>query len=128
MSALDWVAVALLGGAGALTRVAVDLFSARHLTRVLSGPGPALTIGTFAVNISGAFLLGLLDGLALSPHAALLIGTAALGAYTTFSTWMLQSSLLSADGLRREAVLNLLASVAVGLGAIALGHAIGTLL
>ena len=43
-------------------------------------------VGTFAVNISGATLLGLYAGLGLTGDAALLAGTAFVGAYTTFST------------------------------------------
>ena len=75
----------LIGGIGSVTRFLVD----RTVTRRIARPFP---IGTLAVNISGAALLGFLGGLALSKDAALLAGTAFVGAYTTFSTWMLESS------------------------------------
>ena len=53
--------------------------------------------GTLVVNISGALLLGFLSGLALSPHLALLAGTAFVGSYTTFSTWMLETQRLGEE-------------------------------
>ncbi len=57
----------LLGGVGAVCRFLLDrAVSARH-TR-------GFPFGTLAVNLSGAFLLGFLGGLALNPHAALLAG------------------------------------------------------
>ena len=49
------------------------------------------------VNLSGALLLGFLAGLALSPHVALLAGTAFVGSYTTFSTWMLETQRLGEE-------------------------------
>ncbi len=57
--------------------------------------------------------------------AYLLAGTAAVGAYTTFSTWMLETHRLGED--REPALLfaNIVVSAALGLGAAALGRAIG---
>ena len=54
--------------------------------------------GTLAVNISGAFALGLVAGLALHGDALLLAGTSLLGSYTTFSTWMLETYRLGEEG------------------------------
>jgi CrcB protein len=110
--------VFLCGGAGALTRFAVDaLVQARRL-----GEFP---LGTFAVNLGGSLLLGLLVGLAVSHRAMVILGTATLGSYTTFSTWMLETHRPAEDGEVRLAWLNLAASLAAGLGAAALGRAIG---
>jgi CrcB protein len=128
MSALTWIGVALIGGVAALARVTVDGLTARGVGRVLRGPGPRLAAGTFVVNLTGAFLLGLVDGLALSGTASILIATAGIGTYTTFSTWMLHTEVLRADGARRAAVVNALGSLLVGFGAVAAGHALGTLL
>jgi CrcB protein len=128
MNALTWIGVALLGGCAAVARVSVDVFAVRQLTRVLPGRTARLAIGTFAVNISGSFLLGLVDGLAISGDASILVATAAIGTYTTFSTWMLQTQILRADRLRRAALINILASVIVGFGAVAAGHALGVAL
>ena len=60
--------------------------------------------GTFAVNISGAALLGGVAGAAVTGNALILAGTATLGSYTTLSTWMLESHRLGQDDqLRRRA-------------------------
>jgi CrcB protein len=128
VSALTWIGVALVGGVGALARVAVDGASVRRLTQSLTGPGTALAVGTLVVNLSGAFVLGMLDGLALSGDASLLVATAGMGAYTTFSTWMLQSAELLHDGSRRAALANLAVSLLAGFGAVLLGRLIGTAL
>jgi CrcB protein len=128
VSALTWIGVALVGGVGALARVTVDGASVRRLTQSLTGPGTALAVGTLVVNLSGAFVLGMLDGLALSGDASLLVATAGMGAYTTFSTWMLQSAELLHDGSRRAALANLAVSLLAGFGAVLLGRLIGTAL
>ena len=73
--------------------------------------------GTFAVNISGAALLGLLGSLALSRHTALLADTAFVGSYTTFSTWMLETQRLSEERQTRRAAANIVASVVLGIAA-----------
>jgi CrcB protein len=120
-SVLLWAGVCLLGGVGALARFGVDsLVSSRALSR--------FPLGTLAVNLTGACILGVLAGAAVGHDEYLLAGTAVIGSYTTFSTWQLESHRLAEDGLRRAAVLNLLLSLALGLGAVACGRAIGGLL
>ena len=118
MSAGVWVAVAALGGLGAITRFAVDGIVGSRF----AGNFP---LGTFVVNISGAVALGLLAGLAVTGNALLLAGGAALGSYTTFSTWMLETQRLAEDAEPALALLNILVSLALGIGGAALGHAIG---
>jgi CrcB protein len=118
MSAVVWVGVALLGGAGAVARFVVD-------GAVAERASGALPVGTLAVNVSGAFLLGLVAGLALTGDALLLAGTAALGSYTTFSTWMLETQRLVEDGDGRHAGVNIVLSLAAGIAAVALGRALG---
>jgi len=115
---LVWVGVALLGGMGALLRFSVDGIVAERA-------GSEFPWGTFAVNISGAFVLGLLAGAALHGDALLLAGTATLGSYTTFSTWMLETHRLGEDGELWLALVNIVASLVVGVAAAALGRAIG---
>jgi CrcB protein len=118
---LLWVGVGALGGAGAVARVVLD-------AAVSARAGRALPVGTFVVNITGAFVLGLLSGLAVTGDALLLAGTATLGSYTTFSTWMFESERLGEDGERGALAVNLAASLAVGVGAAALGRTIGSAL
>ena len=118
MSVWIWIAVALLGGVGACARfLLISLIATRH-----SGNLP---LGVLAVNVSGSLLLGLVAGLALSGDALVLTGTAALGSYTTFSTWMLETQRLGEDGRVRAGVLNVVVSLGLGIGAVALGRTIG---
>jgi len=121
MTLLVWVGVAMLGGAGAVLRFLVD-------TTVATWVRGAFPWGTLVVNISGAFVLGLLAGLALSPTAALLAGTAVIGSYTTFSTWMLESQRLTEERRGATAALNIGLSLVLGIAAAALGQTIGELL
>ena len=67
-------------------------------------------------------LLGFLGGLALSKDAALLAGTAFVGAYTTFSTWMLETDRLSEERQMSAAFANIVVSVVLGLAAALLGQ------
>ncbi|MGD9736435.1 MAG: fluoride efflux transporter CrcB [Solirubrobacterales bacterium] len=118
MSALVWVGVALLGGGGAIARFLVD----RAVSRRFDSSFP---LGTLVVNASGALLLGFLFGVAVRGHAYLLAGTAVLGSYTTFSTWMLESQRLGEDGEARALAANVLLSSVIGLAAAALGRVVG---
>jgi len=112
---LVWAGVVLLGGVGSVLRFLVDRTVARRLSR----PFP---FGTLAVNISGAALLGFLGGLALNREAALLAGTAFVGAYTTFSTWMLETQRLGEERQTWAALANIIVSVALGMAAALLGQ------
>jgi fluoride exporter len=114
-----WIAIGLLGGAGALLRFFVDGFIAARF-------GRDFPLGTFVVNMSGSAVLGLLVGLGVAGDRLVLAGTATIGSYTTFSTWMLESQRLVEDGELAIAGANLLLSLGVGLGALALGRVIGT--
>jgi CrcB protein len=118
MSVFVWIGVAALGAVGALLRFALD-------GAVSARAGRDLPFGTFAVNISGAFTLGFLAGVSLTGDALVLAGTATVGAFTTFSTWMFETQRLVEDGESRGAVANALVSLAVGLGAVALGRFVG---
>ncbi|MBO0769052.1 MAG: fluoride efflux transporter CrcB [Solirubrobacterales bacterium] len=121
MNAATWIFVALLGGAGALARFLLDAW--------VSGAGAGkLPAGTFMINISGSLILGLMSGLAWNGNTLLLAGTATIGSYTTFSTWMLETHRLREEAEFRAAFLNVAVSMAVGLGAAALGHALGAAL
>src|ERR1700740_2413814 len=110
-----WVGVLLAGGAGAVLRFLVDGAVARRAAR-------SFPFGTLTVNISGATLLGLLGGLALGRHTALLADTAFVGSYTTFSTWMLETQRLGEERQVRYAVANVIVSVVLGLAAAVLGE------
>jgi CrcB protein len=118
MTTLVWMGVVLLGGAGAVLRFLVD----RAVSGRAARPFP---FGTLVVNLSGALLLGFLAGLALTPHLALLAGTAFVGSYTTFSTWMLETQRLAEERQVWPAVANIVVSLILGLVAAWLGLSIG---
>ncbi|MGB8505137.1 fluoride efflux transporter CrcB, partial [Mycobacterium sp.] len=107
--------VVLLGGAGAVLRFLVDRAVARRVAR-------SFPFGTLTVNLTGAVLLGLLSGLALSHHVALLAGTAFVGSYTTFSTWMLETQRLGEERQVWPAVANIVVSVILGVAAAMAGQ------
>lgn len=118
MSLGVWIAIAGLGGVGAISRFLLD-------AAIASRAGRNFPFGTLTVNASGAFALGLLVGIALEGDAYLLAGTATLGSYTTFSTWMLETHRLGEESEPGLLLANILISATVGLGAAALGRAIG---
>jgi CrcB protein len=118
--------IGLGGFAGAIARYLVD-------GAVAERTGGALPWGTLAVNLSGSFLLGLLFALsadrAILPaeiRGPVLIGF--IGAYTTFSTYMLESWRLVETGDPATALANLLGSMALGVVAVVAGLTIGRLL
>jgi fluoride exporter len=110
-----WFGVLVAGGIGAVLRFLVDGAVARRAAR-------SFPLGTLIVNITGAALLGLIGGLALSRHAALIADTAFIGSYTTFSTWMLETQRLGEERQVRHAVTNLVASIVFGIAAALLGQ------
>ena len=111
MSAAVIVAIGVLGGIGAIARVLLDAAICRR-TR---GRFP---LGILVVNVSGAFALGLLVGAAAGDDTQRLLGSGLLGAYTTFSTWMLDSHRLGA----RLGALNVVLGLALGIAAVWLGR------
>ena len=121
MTALVWAGVVVLGGVGAVLRFLVDGAVSARVRR-------SFPYGTLVVNLSGAFVLGLLAGLAPSRDVALLAGTATVGAYTTFSTWMFETQRLGEDRRVRSLLANLGVSLVAGLAVAALGRWIGTFL
>ena len=121
MTILVWLGVALLGGVGALLRFRLD--------GVVQGRfGGEFPLGTLAVNLLGSFALGLLTGLSVTGNALLLDGTATLGSFTTFSTWMLETERSGEEGEGRIAIANIAVSLAGGVAAAVLGWLLGAVL
>ncbi len=112
-------AIAVAGAIGALARYGLEGLVSRR------APG-AFPWGTFAVNISGAFVLGFVFTVMTEQftvaswiRGAVTIGL--LGAYTTFSTLSFESYRLLEDGAVGIAAANMFGSLAAGLGAVYLG-------
>jgi CrcB protein len=118
VSGATWIAVALLGGVGALARFLLDA----ALAESAAGPFP---VGTLAVNLSGAAALGLLAGASLHGAALTIVAGGGLGSYTTFSTWMFESQRLGEAGRAASLWLNVGLPLLSGLAAVAAGHWLG---
>jgi CrcB protein len=110
--------VAVGGGAGAVCRYLVSVWVAEQGLRVFPW-------GTFAVNIAGSFLLGFLYELSrilvVPPEVRMVLAVGFLGAFTTFSTFSLETVNLLRDGEIRIAAANIGISVFLGLAAVAFG-------
>jgi CrcB protein len=110
--------VAVAAAVGACSRYVLDIVVQRSHR---SG----LPWGTLVINVTGAFALGLVTGLALHhglhSHLATVLGTGLLGGYTTWSTFTWESFALLEQGRAKAAVANIGGSLAVGLAAAAAG-------
>lgn len=115
---LVWLALLLVGGVGAVLRLLIDTW----INRIAPG---RLPYGTLVINLSGAFVLGLLDGLALSPDTALIVGSGLIGAYTTFSTWMFETQRLGEERQFSPGLTNVWLSMAAGVALAGLGLWVG---
>lgn len=114
------VALVMLGAAvGAPSRWAVDRFiQTRH---------PSLfPWGTFAVNVLGSLLLGLVLGASAAAPLAALLGTGFCGGFTTFSTFSFETVRLAEQGRAGRAAVYVGASLVVGLAAASAGWWLGS--
>jgi CrcB protein len=122
-SVMPILLVGLGGFAGAVARYLLEGAFSERLTG-------AFPWGTLVVNLSGSFALGLLFALsadrAILPaeiRGPILIGF--IGAYTTFSTYMLESWQLIESGSVGLAAANLAGSIALGIAAVFAGLVLG---
>jgi fluoride exporter len=118
MSVAIVVGVGCVGGVGAVARFAVD-------GAVAAKAGRDFPYGTAVVNLLGAFVLGVLVGASVGHDAYELAGTGLIGAFTTFSTWALESHRLGEDGELRLGVMNLAISLILGVAGAWLGRRVG---
>src|SRR2546423_9072801 len=121
-----YLIVGLGGFVGANARYVVGQWAAQKW-------GATLPYGTFIINVTGSFILGLFATLTLSlgwnPNWRLLIAIGFVGAYTTFSTFEYETLQLIVNGARyREAMVNLAGSVVVGFAAAWVGVIAGRLI
>ena len=118
---MRFLLVALGGAVGAPLRYLIDrAVRRRH--------GTVFPWGTFAANVTGSAILGMLTGVTLAGAASrdvqLLLGTGFCGALTTYSTFSYETLSLAEAGLRFLAALNVVVSVIAGLGAVFVGVAL----
>lgn len=114
---MRYFAVGVAGFVGAITRVLVATLFGRLNIR--------FPLGTMFINISGSLFLGwfltYVGTRQVSDTTRLAIGAGFVGAYTTFSTFMYESSRLTDEGAGMEAIINLLGSLILGILAVRLG-------
>ncbi|MFJ5774028.1 fluoride efflux transporter CrcB [Streptomyces sp. NPDC093094] len=118
---MNWLLVVVGGMIGAPLRYLAD-------RTVQSRHDSVMPWGTFAVNVTGCLVLGLLTGAVAAGAAGssvqLLLGTGLCGALTTYSTFSYETLRLAETGARGYALANVTASVLVGLGAAFAGVAL----
>ncbi|MEV6795290.1 fluoride efflux transporter CrcB [Streptomyces sp. NPDC051320] len=115
---MNWLLVIVGAAIGAPLRYLTDrTVQSRHDT--------VFPWGTFAVNVGGCLVLGLLTGAvtagAASSPVQLFVGTGLCGALSTYSTFSYETMRLAEDGARFFALANVAASVVAGLGAAFVG-------
>ena len=114
---LRYLAIGAAGFIGAITRVAVATLFGRLNIR--------FPLGTLFINITGSLFLGwfltYIGTRNVSDTTRLAVGAGFVGAYTTFSTFMFESSRLDDEGATLEALVNLVGSLVLGIIAVRLG-------
>ncbi len=110
------------GGIGSVCRYLLTLSINRQLTT-------AFPAGTFAVNVTGCFLIGLLYGIAIryswfNAEWRLFLITGICGGYTTFSTFSYEAVGLIREGNYGYFLLYVAGSIVLGLLATMLGTAV----
>ncbi len=121
---MSWVAVLVGGAIGSAARYGVNLMMARVF-------GTPMPYATAAVNLIGSFAVGMLAGALAAKRATLtpveytLLVTGVLGGFTTFSSLMLDSLLLSQGGAAWKPLANLVAQFAIGLLLVYAGYRTG---
>lgn len=125
MSTLAWIAFLIAAAIGAPARYLIDWL-------VQERTDGAFPWGTFVVNVSGSFVLGVITGLGLyhglGPTTRTVLGTGGMGAYTTFSTFTFETVRLAEEGAVDDAIRNVAASLVVCLVAASAGLALTALL
>lgn len=119
------LSVAFGGAVGALGRYWISGWVGRI------NPYPLFPLGTFVVNIAGAFVLGAFLGYSLSsrmlisPALRSFVSIGLLGAFTTFSTFTFESVEAIRSGDFRFALINIFGSLLLGLAAVWMGLLLG---
>lgn len=124
MSVLSYAAIAIGGAAGAVAR-----HTSINLVQGWNTAGNGLPLGTWLVNVSGALLIGILyvllvERLPVNTELRALLMVGFLGAFTTFSTYSLDTMLLIERGLVLQALIYTVGSVVFCLLATWLGMAL----
>jgi CrcB protein len=123
---VEYLLIGIGGFCGANARYLVGVWAAQRF-------GTTFPYGTFIINISGSFILGLFmallqDRVFIHPNYRLFFAIGFLGAYTTFSTFTYESLQLFQEGNFLLGFANVFGSMVVGLLGVFLGFVLGKLL
>ena len=116
MAEIGWMAVG--GFLGAIARYAMSAFVSAHWPT-------KLPLGTLLVNLIGSFLLGWIASSGLNEQLAFFLGTGFMGAFTTFSTFKLESVNLFRHGDGKTGILYVGLTYVLGIGAAWMGYWVG---
>lgn len=123
------IARLLLIGAGGFLG-AVGRYLLGGAVQRLGGATTAFPWGTLAVNVLGCLIIGALYGIAeareVGSGVRLFLATGVLGGFTTFSTFGLETVALAREGAPLRAGVNAVATLALCLAAVWLGHAMAS--
>jgi CrcB protein len=116
---LTIIYIAIGGAAGALLRYSISGYTYKYFNGFFPW-------GTLAVNLLGCFAIGFLwnifENFAYSPNTRVFIFIGILGAFTTFSTFGLESFNLIREGEIKYAIINILVSNIAGLALVFIGY------
>lgn len=117
-----YLLVLIGGGAGALVRYVAG-------TAIMQRYGGSFPLGTFVINITGSFAIGLLMSAFTErlphPNLRLLLVVGFLGGYTTFSSFEWETLQSARQGSHWLALLNVVGSVVLGYVAAWIGAILG---
>nr|WP_319487660.1 CrcB family protein [uncultured Caproiciproducens sp.] len=117
---MNWILLCIGGACGAMARYKIGEILLKH-----SKDG--FPLSALLINISGALLFGIICGLGFSGNPYLLFGDGFCGAFTTFSTFSVESVKLIKSGEIRKSVLFIGLSITFGLILFLGGHMAGKL-
>jgi CrcB protein len=120
---VQFLAVGLGAVIGANLRLLVNIWAVERW-------GTAFPYGTFIINVSGAFVIGVFlaliaDRFDVHPLWRLFFATGVLGGYTTFSSYAWEAFALAEDGALLRAAVYVVGSNVLGLAGVWLGAALG---
>ncbi len=119
---INYLIIGVGGFLGAIARYAIGVWIGQKWGRIFP-------LGTFFINVSGSFFIGLIMSLfterfMVNPQWRLFLVVGFLGAYTTFSTFEYETGRLIKDGEWLVATMNVVLSVFVGFVALKIGEVI----
>jgi CrcB protein len=123
---INYIIVFAGGGTGAAARFALGTWIGQRW-------GRSFPLGTFVINVSGSFIIGLMMTLMAerfieNPQWRLLLVVGFLGGYTTFSSFEYETGKLVTDGEYLYAIMNAVLSVVLGFAALKTGDVLAKII